>query len=207
LKPVKPLKPSSTPPGRKQLTHDRIVEVAARAIRRSGYDGTGVADIMQEAGLTHGGFYAHFASRDVLIAEAIERAGRDSGERVDRSTALRRQRGASPLRALVETYLSDSHLTSAESGCVVAALASESPRQAAPVRAAAARRVKALIDRVSAALPPDAPAGQAGVIAATLVGSLQLARALDDARQGRALLKAARDTLLAQHEPGTKEGD
>src|SRR4051812_35369906 len=55
---------------RKEASHERIVDVAARAIRRSGYAGTGVADIMKEAGLTHGGFYAHFASRDALLAEA-----------------------------------------------------------------------------------------------------------------------------------------
>src|SRR5512133_2051012 len=63
---------------RKEVTHDRIVEVAARAIRRSGYAGTGVADIMKEAGLTHGGLYAHFASREALLAEAADRAGAES---------------------------------------------------------------------------------------------------------------------------------
>jgi len=64
---------------RKELTHDRILDVAARAIRRAGYDGVGLATIMKEAGLTHGGFYAHFASRDALLAEATQRAGRDTG--------------------------------------------------------------------------------------------------------------------------------
>ncbi|MBH1985610.1 MAG: helix-turn-helix transcriptional regulator, partial [Burkholderiales bacterium] len=63
---------------RKEATHERIVEVATRAIRRSGYAGTGVADIMKEAGLTHGGFYAHFAARDALLAEAGDRAGAES---------------------------------------------------------------------------------------------------------------------------------
>jgi TetR/AcrR family transcriptional repressor of nem operon len=58
----------------KEASHDRIVAVAARAIRRSGYDGTGVADIMKEAGLTHGAFYAHFASREAMLAEAAARA-------------------------------------------------------------------------------------------------------------------------------------
>src|SRR5205814_6246780 len=62
----------------KEATHERIVEAAARAIRRTGYDGTGVADIMKEAGLTHGGFYAHFASREAMLAEAADRAGSDS---------------------------------------------------------------------------------------------------------------------------------
>ena len=59
-----------TAPTRKEATHERIVEAAARAIRRSGYGGTGVADIMKEAGLTHGGFYAHFASREAMLAKS-----------------------------------------------------------------------------------------------------------------------------------------
>src|SRR5881398_298117 len=96
----------------KQATHDRIVEAAARAIRRSGYNGTGVADIMKRCGLTHGGFYAHFPSREALLAEALERAGQDSQLRLQRSIQAGEARGASPLRALVESYLSDRHLRS-----------------------------------------------------------------------------------------------
>ena len=69
---------SRTPNSRKEETHERIVDAAARAIHRHGYAGVGVADVMKQAGLTHGGFYAHFESRDALLAEAIERAGRDS---------------------------------------------------------------------------------------------------------------------------------
>src|SRR5438105_15094153 len=67
-----------TAPSRKEVTHERIVGAAARAIRRSGYDGTGVADIMKNVGLTHGGFYAHFASREAMLAEAADRAGAES---------------------------------------------------------------------------------------------------------------------------------
>src|SRR5437667_169840 len=63
---------------RKDVTHERIVDAAARAIRRSGYAGTGVADIMKDAGLTHGGFYAHFASREAMLAEAADRAGAET---------------------------------------------------------------------------------------------------------------------------------
>jgi len=62
----------------KEVTHERIVDAAARAIRRSGYGGTGVADIMKDAGLTHGGFYAHFASREAMLAEAMDRAGAET---------------------------------------------------------------------------------------------------------------------------------
>jgi TetR/AcrR family transcriptional repressor of nem operon len=73
------LRPMDTAPAsRKQLTHDRILDTAARVLRDSGFQGVGVADIMKRAGLTHGGFYAHFPSRDALLAEALARAGEDS---------------------------------------------------------------------------------------------------------------------------------
>src|SRR5512134_1226082 len=74
-------------PKSKEATHDRIVEAAARAIRRSGYNGTGVADIMKDAGLTHGGFYAHFRSREAMLAEAVDRAGSESVALMERVAA------------------------------------------------------------------------------------------------------------------------
>jgi TetR/AcrR family transcriptional repressor of nem operon len=185
-------------PSRKELSHERIVEAAARAIRRGGFGGVGVAEVMKEAGLTHGGFYAHFESRDALLAEALERAGRDSAERIAKSSAHRQARGASPFKALVDGYLAEAHLASPESGCPVAALASEMPRQSGEVRQAAAQRVRNLVARVEAALPAGAPAGSAGLVAAQLVGALQLARTLGDTAEGKALLAATRGSLAAQ---------
>jgi len=105
-----------TTPSRKELTHERIVETAARAIRSAGFQGMGVADIMKAAGLTHGGFYAHFASRDALLAEALERAGEESAQHLDRATARHGAQGVSPLRALVESYLSGPEFTVAVLG-------------------------------------------------------------------------------------------
>lgn len=186
-----------TAPGRKQLTHDRIVETAAGVLRESGFWGVGVADVMKRAGLTHGGFYAHFASRDALLCEALEHAGSDSAARLGKSMAQRQARGASPLRALVEAYLSDSHLGIPTQGCPVAALSSEMPRQSAEVAQAAAARVRRLVAAVQRALPEDA-IEQAGVVASQMVGALQLARALGDNAEGRALLAATRRSLLAQ---------
>jgi len=188
-------------PSRKELTHERIVETAAGVMREAGFWGVGVADVMKRAGLTHGGFYAHFASRDALLCEAIERAGRDSAARLAKSMAARQARGASALRALVEHYLSDAHLSAPGQGCPVAALASEMPRQAPEVAEAAAVRVRKLIATVRRALP-EAAADQADVVAGQLVGALQLARALGDNAEGRALLAAARRSLLTQYEPG-----
>jgi TetR/AcrR family transcriptional regulator, transcriptional repressor for nem operon len=189
-----------TPSSRKDLSHERIVAAAARAIRRGGFQGVGVADIMKEAGLTHGGFYAHFRSRDALLTEALERACRDTAARLSDGVARRQARGHSPLRALAEAYLSERHLGEIETGCAVAALVSEMPRHAAEVREAAAQRVRGLLAGVRHALREDAPAESAAAVASQMVGALQLARALGDNTEGRALLKAAREALLSQHD-------
>jgi len=191
---------SRTPNSRKEETHERILDVAARAIRRHGYAGVGVADVMKEAGLTHGGFYAHFDSRDALIVEALERAGRESAEAIGRAAARRTASGASAFRALVESYLADRLLATMDAGCPVAALGSDMPRQSPAVREASALRVQRLVASVRAALPDAPRSAAAGVVAATLVGSLQLARALGDNAEGRALLAAARKSLLAQYD-------
>src|ERR1700681_217909 len=89
----------------KDESHDRIVQVAAARFRETGVDGVGVADLMKEAGLTHGGFYRHFASRDELVAEAIEQALRDGGVAVDALAKLEH----APLATLVDAYLSAVH--------------------------------------------------------------------------------------------------
>lgn len=187
-------------PTRKQLTHDRIVDTAARALRGAGFYGVGVADVMRQAGLTHGGFYAHFPSREALLAEALERAGQDSQLRLQRSLAAGEARGHSRFRSLVESYLSERHLKSPETGCPVAALASEMPRQAETVREAAGVRVRSLLESVEAVLPSGQPEGSAAVVAGQMVGALQLARALGDNAQGRRHLATARQFLLAQFE-------
>lgn len=193
-------------PSRKQLTHDRIVDTAARALRSTGFHGVGVADVMQQAGLTHGGFYAHFPSREALLAEALQRAGRDSQERMRRSIAAGAAKGFSPLRALVDGYLSERHLNAPEAGCPVAALASEMPRQAEAVREAGATRVQSLLAAVEATLAEGAAPGTAGIVAAQMVGALQLARALGDNARGRRHLAAARRFLLEQFDAPRPSG-
>ena len=190
---------SRTPNTRKEETHERIVEAAARALRRDGYAGVGVADVMREAGLTHGGFYAHFESRDALLVEALQRAGSDSLENVTRAAERRAPKGVSAFRSLVETYLADVLLGTMEAGCPVAALACDMPRQSPAVREASAVRVQRLIAVVRASLP-DAPRAVASVIAGTLVGNLQLARSLGDNAEGRAVLSAARKSLVQQYD-------
>jgi AcrR family transcriptional regulator len=184
--------------GSKQASHDRIVDAAARAIRRSGYNGTGVADIMKAAGLTHGGFYAHFASRDAMLAEAAYRAGRDAVRSMESVAA------AVPpprtLEAMARAYLSEAHVASIETGCATAALGSEMPRQAPEVRRAATARIKEMIDLIARQLPGSGEPGvhaRAMATASTLVGTLILARAVDDPRLSQGLREAAVEYLIS----------
>ena len=165
----------------KNATHERIVSVAARAIRRSGYDGTGVADIMKEAGLTHGAFYAHFTSREAMLAEAAARACAESAAAV--AEVVARVPPGKALASLLGAYLSREHLQHAEVGCPLAALGSETPRQASEVRRVATRHVKEMIDLVARQSPDWGRPGaheRALVTVASMVGALMLARAVDD---------------------------
>ena len=154
---------------------------------------------MKEAGLTHGGFYAHFASRNALLAEAMDRAWRDSAARTKKDIRSKPARGASPFRALVESYLSDRHVSETEYGCPLAALASEIPRQTPEVRTVAAHWVRDMLATVQQALP-DAQPDRCALIATQLVGTVQLARALGGSDERKALLAAARRDLLSQYD-------
>lgn len=187
----------SSAQSRKEATHERIVDVAARAIRRSGYDGTGVADIMKEAGLTHGGFYAHFASRDALLAEAGDRAGAESVALAAGIAAA--APAGEALQRIMEAYLSDEHLAAIETGCPIAALGSEMPRQAPEVRHAATNRIKEMIDLLARQMPdwgrPEAHE-RAMMLVCGLVGTAVIARAVDDPKLSTTLRQAAMKRLL-----------
>lgn len=181
----------------KEETHQRILAVAARAIRRSGYDGTGVADIMKEAGLTHGAFYAHFTSREAMLAEA-------SGQACAESAAVAAEVVASvppgkALEAMLRAYLSKEHLEQTEAGCPLAALGSETSRQAAEVRRVTTRHIKEMVDLVARQSPDwGQPAAheRALVTIATMVGALLLARAVDEPALSDGLREAALKHLL-----------
>lgn len=183
---------------RKDISHERIVEVAARAIRRSGYDGTGVADIMKEAGLTHGGFYAHFASRDALLAEAGRKAFADSAALASRVVA-----SAPPgqgLQAIMQAYLSPEHMRAIETGCPVTALGSEMPRQTADVRHAVTLHIKEMVDLIGRQLPGwgrQEAHEQAMAMLCALIGTTMIARAVDDP----ALSEALRTATIKQFTP------
>jgi len=176
----------------KEASHERIVSVAARAIRRSGYDGTGVADIMKEAGLTHGALYAHFTSREAMLAEAASRACAEAAAAAAGVVASVPPEQA--MAAMLRTYLSHEHLQQVEMGCPLAALGSETPRQAPEVRRATTRHIKEMIDLFARQSPdwgqPSAHE-RALVTVATMVGALLLARAVDEPALSHSLCEAA----------------
>ena len=180
----------------KDATHERIVSVAARAIRRSGYDGTGVADIMKEAGLTHGGFYSHFPSREAMLAEAAGRACAESAAAVAEVVASVPPDQA--LASLLGAYLSREHLERIDVGCPLAALGSETSRQVPEVRRVATRHIKEMIDFIARQSPdwgqPTAHE-RAMVTVATMVGALMLSRAVDEPGLSDSLREAALRSL------------
>src|SRR5215203_2336776 len=135
----------------KAVSHDRIVEVAAARIRESGTEQPGVAEIMRAAGLTHGGFYKHFGSRDELIAEAVERALTDSESRLRDATS-----GADdPLAAFADSYLSTAHRDEAASGCGVVALGTDIPRVGGPAQDAYRAQVERYLAAIQSLLDDD----------------------------------------------------
>ncbi|CAH0193814.1 putative HTH-type transcriptional regulator Rv0196 [Massilia sp. Bi118] len=189
---------------RHQQSHERILDAAARAVRRSGVAGVGVAEVMKEAGLTHGGFYAHFESRDALLAEALEHAGSRSNANVRERMRARMEAGESPLRALVSEYLSGLHMEALELGCPVAAVGSDMQRAGDGLREVSQSRVRGLARLVEETLAPDTAPGSAWAIAASLVGAIQLARVLG-AEEGTKVMQACREALLAQYDrPATQ---
>jgi TetR/AcrR family transcriptional regulator, transcriptional repressor for nem operon len=183
----------TTAPGRKEESRERIVRAAARAIRKHGYERLGVAQVMKDAGLTHGGFYAHFQSRDALLAEAADRAGAESVENL--SKAVRDAKPGTELIALIDAYLSDRHVAAIDQGCAIAASGSEVPRQSPEVRRAATRGIKDLIGLVERQMSDWGKPGsrdRAMAILGCLVGTLLIARSVDDPELSRAMRKAAR---------------
>jgi TetR/AcrR family transcriptional regulator, transcriptional repressor for nem operon len=183
---------------KRDQTHERILRAAARAIRKVGYEGVGVADVMKDAGLTHGGFYAHFASRDALLAQAAEQAGSESIENLSRVVA--RAKPGEELMALVDSYLADQHVGAAEQGlgCALAAAGSEVPRQHEEVRHAVSRRIRELVGLVERQFPDwgkNAAHEKAMAIVASMVGALLLARAVGDPQLSKSIRKSARELI------------
>jgi len=171
---------------------ERIVAIASTLFRQHGFEGIGVADIMKAAGLTHGGFYGHFASKEALAAEACAHATRDAwASWMDGPPDGRLER-------IVRNYLTSRHRDNQANGCVFAALGSDVARQPRSVRRAFTERVRAKIDLLRSVVPGRSAAARRDKALATLsglVGALILSRAVDDPVLSDEILEAAAATL------------
>lgn len=169
---------------------ERVVETAAKLFREHGYNGIGVADLMKAAGLTHGGFYAKFSSKDALLAEAAAKALEVSMEDWDRVVA---QQPGDPLRAVTEAYLSPLHRDQIGRGCAVAALGPELARLSDDVRDAVTAGISKQIDKLAPMMPQaDHQAQRQSALAAyaAMVGALVLARAVSDEKLSTEMMEA-----------------
>jgi TetR/AcrR family transcriptional repressor of nem operon len=176
-----------------EANRQKILEVAGMLFRERGYDGIGVADIMKRAGLTHGGFYGHFPSKDDLAAEITARV-------LGREGWLERLTGKPNPSAgeVVKNYLSPRHRDDPGRGCLLAALGSDVPRQPRPVRRAFTEGLRHRVEVLKQLMPGRSPAAKRQKALATLaglVGALTLARAVDDAQLSEEILEAAKAAL------------
>lgn len=170
------------PKGRKQKTRNRIVDTAAMAFRGKGIDGVSVADIMKRSGLTHGGFYAHFSSKDDLLAEAVAHAANQLTSALEAS--FEKNPSGDQLLAAASAYLSPGHLAHPDRGCPVAALGPELTRSNQKVRRALSAAIEQRLDQfcglVTTRIPPEARRRQATGVLACMLGGLILARGLPE---------------------------
>ena len=180
----------------KERTRARILDEAARALRQQGTEGIRVAELMQRAGLTHGGFYAHFKNRDDLIGEAIARMRTDSREMLRRN--LDQQDAADGLGALIDDYLSDDRVGRIETSCPLPVLGQEARRLPSPARLLLSETIDTFRSRMAESLSElgaDSPERLGDSIASEMVGAMTLARAMPDETKARALLAASRFEL------------
>ena len=184
----------------KDESHARIVQTAAARFRESGIEGIGVADLMKQAGLTHGGFYRHFRSREDLVGEAVEQALKDGGQTVA-ALKLSKKPPAAVLTLLIDGYLSAAHRDSLASSCAVTTLAGDVARSTERARAAYAAQVEIYLELLVSliASEPRKPRRTKALAAlATLVGAVSMARAVNDEALSLEILKAAGDELKAR---------
>ncbi|MBR0722881.1 TetR/AcrR family transcriptional regulator [Bradyrhizobium manausense] len=188
----------------KQETHDRIVKKASVRLREKGAHGIGVADLMKEAGLTHGGFYAHFDSREALVIEAFAYAMDRSMEHWRKLTGE-----AAPdkrLALIAESYLSSLHRDNPGHGCSIPALGAEIARESPKTRKAFAGKLDEMIEMMTdfiPNLPRKAARKQAIATLATMAGTMLLARIAGSSELSDEVLKAGKDSALdgARREP------
>jgi TetR/AcrR family transcriptional repressor of nem operon len=177
----------------KSRTHARIVDAAARAFRERGVEPVAIADVMRAAGLTHGGFYAHFPSKDALVAEATARGLADS--RREFLAAAAEASPQAPLREIIRRYVSRHHRDHPAEGCTMPALAADVAREPAEVREAFTVAIEEFVTSLADYVPgatAEARRDAALVLASGMAGAVALARALADPALSDRLLLAAR---------------
>jgi TetR/AcrR family transcriptional regulator, transcriptional repressor for nem operon len=177
-------------------TRQRIVEAAAAEFRRNGIQGTGLADLMAAAGLTHGGFYKHFDSKDQLVEESFALATESMVEAMRRT--LSAAPGNSGLNAGIAEYLSINHRDDAAGGCPFAALGSEVARGGDAVREATTTGFLKMVDIIAAqlaGLSPAAARNEALFMLSTMVGAVTMARVVNDPNLAASILRQARKHL------------
>ncbi|HEY6896412.1 MAG TPA: TetR/AcrR family transcriptional regulator [Rhodocyclaceae bacterium] len=180
---------------------ERIIEVAARLFRERGFDGIGVADLMKSAGLTHGGFYGHFASKEDLMAQACARALDGS---LDALHQVATHGGGNALSAIASAYLSPAHRDRPGEGCVLAALGAEAARHGSPVRNAFTRGVRSALDMLTQLVPGKskrAKRERALATYASMIGALVLARAVDDSELSEEVLQSVLASIAHTDSP------
>lgn len=183
----------------KQRTRERVVAAAAKAVRLHGPDNIGIAALMSQAGLTHGGFYAHFGSKDELIQEAITLMFEESASTLEE--CLEGLSADAGLAALIDRYLSREHLEQREAGCPMAALASDLPRMSSPVREAFEQGVKKALEALAALLQEvgyEQPRELARSVQMEMVGALTLARAVPNPSFAMKVLESSRAQIRAR---------
>ncbi|MFF1544375.1 TetR/AcrR family transcriptional regulator [Streptomyces sp. NPDC058291] len=187
----------------KSETRRRIIETAGRRFKQDGIDGSGVSTLMKDAGLTNGAFYAHFESKNDLVATAIADQLTAQAEQVVAQAAP----GRAGLEQIVRGYLSPQHRDSLGDGCPNAALLDEIGRCTETTRQAYTDGVLVLIEGIAARMAPDAPASarvEALGLLGMMAGTLQLSRALTDSRLSDELLDQGIDNALALLDAGQR---
>ena len=175
--------------GHKDATRRRIIEIASRQLRKEGVEACGVAGLMAGAGLTHGGFYSHFASKDALIEEAL----REAIEEFRAWIAAAAETEGNKFESIIRAYLSTGHRDQPQSGCVAAALAPEIARHSPAVRDMFTKSIVGYIDMLAGLLPasatPEARRSVATAVISGTIGMMQLARAVDDEELSERILE------------------
>jgi TetR/AcrR family transcriptional repressor of nem operon len=189
----------------KAESRQRVLENASRQIREHGIEALGVADCMRSAGLTHGAFYGHFASRDALIVEALEYALTQSKARVAALSTDGNKRSQTPLQSIAEAFLDESHVRNPGSGCALCALAGEARHAGPNVRALLTRYLHEFTARIAQATSSGDEKAALGIVA-TIVGAITLARAVDDDELAKSILSSSLALVMAQDGAARQEG-